>query len=369
MRTLSAALLAAQQADNRVPAIRVLINSVDYSSRLLFVEHHEEPHRDYTTIVLDNADRGLDSVATASTNLLGHRFRIAYGYVTGNVVAEPNGDGATKEYVDSADLWVKGQQMISKEGQLFCVLFCEGQWTYLREQHVMAMPAATSIEITAPSKVKAEIEGGNADTPYFAAVFERTKTVYELIELIIEGAFSWTLNATPSPDDGILNDFRPVKSIEEHPYASVLLRELIQMTKCYLRPKANLIWEIIFPQESDAADETYYSSQSPYFLEYAENISLVIPNRIVIFAGNENNETPWPTPVIVGDTGAYSGSYVEVLEPDVAPTIMSQTDADNRAAAILTRYNSERQSGYIVIHHDARVELYDKVEALDSRDL
>jgi len=71
MRTISGTLLAAQQATQRKPYIRVVINSVDYSDRVLFVEHHEEPYRDYATIILQNADRGLDAISTSGSNLLG----------------------------------------------------------------------------------------------------------------------------------------------------------------------------------------------------------------------------------------------------------------------------------------------------------
>ncbi|KKK73008.1 hypothetical protein LCGC14_2898190, partial [marine sediment metagenome] len=218
MRTLSAALLAAQQADNRVPAIRILINSINYSSRLLFLEHREEVYRDSATIVLDNADRGLDSVATADSNLLGFRFRIAYGYDTGNAVAEPNGDGVSKEYSESADLWVKTQQMISEEGNLTCVLGCEGQWSYLRERHIIAL--LESIVGIDPSEV--------IDDPYFKKVFDATKTVYELLEQVIENAFGTTpgmsLNAFAGVQDGIINAFRPIFTLEENPYAAVVLK-------------------------------------------------------------------------------------------------------------------------------------------------
>lgn len=356
-RVISAELLAAQMATKRKPYKKVVINSIDYSSRVLFIEHHEEPYRDWATIILDNHDRGLDAVATATTNLLGYRFRIGNGHYTGNNVAEPDGDNAGHEYSYSADLWVKKQQMISSPGQLVCQLYCEGQWMYLREQRVMAL--ANAIAIGDPAFV--------GDDPYYLAVFDRTKTPYQLIESTLESAMGWTFNATPSPDDGILNTFRLLFSLEELPYAATILRDLIMMTKCYLRPKANLIWEIVYPQDSDEADETYYSDQAHYFYEYAETLNLVIPNRIVVFAGNPENLIPWPTPVIVGDTGAYSGNYVEVLEPHLAATIISQVDANNRAAAIKTRYRAEQLAGYLIIPHDARVELYDKAVVDDVR--
>lgn len=355
-RTISAELLAAQQATKRKPYIRVVINSIDYSDRVLFVEHHEEPYRDYASIVLSNADRGLDSVGAKENNLLGFRFKIGYGYYTGQTVAEPNGDGAGNEFSYSADLWVKSQQMVSSPGQLVCVLYCEGQWGYLREQRVMAL--ADNVGVVDPDEI---------EDPQVIITIE-DKTVYELIESTLEDAFSWTLNAAPSPDDDILTSFKPVFSFGGYPYAAAVLTDLAGMTKCYLRPKADLTWEIVYPQSSDSADETFYSYTAPYFLEYAEALSLVIPNKIVVFAGNPDDLPEWPTPVIVGEAVGDTGNYVEVLEPQLAPTITNQDDAAKRAAALLTKYtNAGVLTGYAIVHHDARVELYDYVKIVDTR--
>ena len=360
-RTLSATLLAAQKATSRIPYIRVVINSVDYSSKVLFVEHHEEPYSDYATIVLNNADRGLDSVATLTTNLLGRRFGIGYGYTT----------GAGNEYSESADLWVKQQKMVSMPGSLTCELYCEGQWEYLSEQRLMA-GVTGGMAIGDPDEV--------GDDPYFISVFERTHTVYELLEMVLgaAGAFGttpgMTLSAAPSPDDDILSEFKPYFTLDGLPYASEVLRRLIIMAKCYLRPRANLVWQVVYPQTSDAADATYYSRSTDalsnnemVFKSYAEALNLVIPNRYVVFCNNPDDLEEWPEPVMVGDSGAYSGNYDEVLDFQVDGTIILQGDANKRAAALLTRRKAEGLAGYLIIPHDARVEMYDKVEVNDQR--
>jgi len=426
-RTLSAALLTAQQTASKTPAVRVLINGVDYSSRGLFVEHHEEPYRDWATIILNNADRGLDGVATLSSNLLGYRFRIAYGYYTGEIVAEPNGDGAGNEYVESADLWVKAQKMVSSPGQLECLLYCEGQWDYLREQRLMALPAVGEFEKGDPD------DAGN--DPYYLGVFDKTKTVYQLIESVIENAMGWTLNAFAGVQDAIINSFYPYFSIEELPNAGDVLSGdggggrsigLIRMTKCYLRAKANLIWELVFPESGNTVDETYFSASlftagnfsigidyvihtigttdftligavsntvglkftatgagsgtgtatAYHFIEYAEQLNLVTPNRIVVFANNPNKLEAWPEPVMVADTGAYDathpgqpdlGNYTEVIDFTLDGTITTQGDANLRAEAIQTRAKAETMACYLIVPHDCRVELYDRVEVDDQR--
>ena len=343
-RAVSGTLLAAQQAPKRKPYTRVVINSVDYSSRVLFIEHHEEAYRDYATIILDNHDRIFDFVS-----LSGYRFRIGYGLTT----------GAGSEYYETADLWVKTQSKVSSPGQLVCQLYCEGQWMYMRDQRMMAL--LNELAVGDPDKVGAD--------PYFIGTFEKTKTVYELIESVIENAMGWTLNAFAGTQDGIINSFKPVYSLDGLPNAADVLGGdeigLIRMTKCYLRPKANLTWDIVFPQDTDAVNEYYYSNQTPQFYEFSENDALVVPNRVVVFADYDPDAPE--EPIIVGDTGAYSGVYDEVLHFVLAPTIDNQTDADNLAAAVLTRFKAEELAGYLIVPHDSRVELYDRVKVEDWR--
>ena len=353
MRTISGSLISAQQSTKRKPYVNLVINSINYSDRVLIDEHHVEQYRDYATIVLNNADRGLDNV-----DLKGYRFRVGYGYYTGQIVAPPNGDNTGNEYSENADLWVKAQQFVSSPGQLVCVLYCEGQWSYLREQRVMAYLG--EIAVGDPNQV------GN--DPYFSGIFDATKSVYQLIESVIEQAFGWTLEATPSPDDNILNGFHPMYSLVSLPYAAVVLMELIEMTKCFIRPRANLTWEIVYPQTTDTTQETYYSDQAPHFTEYADAPIMPVPNRTVIFAGNPEGLDDWPVPVIVGDSGAYSGNYVEVMDFELAPTITTQADAAARAAALQNRNDNAAQlAGYLIAPLNCRLELYDRIQVRDRR--
>ncbi len=412
MRSNSATMIAAAKGTGKTPYIRVVINSIDLSSRLLFLEHIEEPYRDRATLVFRNDDRYFDN--TTTVDLLGYSFQPGYGYTTGatptawaattaysigdsvapttpdgyryycitagtsggseptwptigNTVADGTvtwefGCASDNEYGMYPTLWVKNQQIVSSPGSVVCQLYCEGMWMQLREQRVMVSGGNMAL-VTDPANL-----AGN--TPYLDDTFDATKTIYELIESTIESAFSWTLNASPAVDDGILNAFRPTFSINvpEFEMAARLLYRLISMTKCYLRQKANTTWEIVFPQDTDTVDETYYSASAdghPFF-EYLEKINEVLPNRIVVFANNTDDNPDWPN-VIVGDTGAYTGNYVEVLEPHLAPMITGQVDANNRAEAILVRLKAEGLAGRVVIPHDCRVEPYDRVAAYDER--
>ena len=125
--TITQALLDTQGDAGRTPYIKIYINSTDYSSRLLYLEHHEEAYRDRAIIGLSNRDNALDAV-----DLDGQEFEIGYGYDTSG-----NG-GSTTDKVDTATLWVKSHQIISVQGERIYQIYAEGMWMRLREQKVIA---------------------------------------------------------------------------------------------------------------------------------------------------------------------------------------------------------------------------------------
>ena len=362
--TITQTLIDEQNSSGRTPYIKVSIDdvaaagAVNYWDRMEYIEHHEEAYRDRAVIGLNNRDNALDSL-----DLDGQEFEIAYGYVTGNNVAEPLGNAATAEYVYTATLWVKSHQIISVQGNRIYQIYAEGMWMRLREQKVM-------VGVTG-SQDGSDTDGGQ---PY-SNTFNRTHTVYELIELIIEGALGWTLEG-PAPDDGIMNIFAPVFDINGMPFenSAALLYRLIWMTKEYLRPKAGKTFQLVFPQITDAVDETYYSFKAHWFTEYVEKSILLIPNSIVVLCNQDPETFLWNTPaypLIVGEAedADQIAKYVEIIEVFLAGSINSQTDANSRAAAILSKLKSEILGGRLVIPHDAQVELYDKVRIEDARGL
>lgn len=352
MRTIHADLITAQKSGAADPFIYLNINSTNYSSRLISFEWIEEPYRDRATIVLANSDRHFNA-----TSLIGKSFTIGTGYVTSST-NKYCGDGAGSGA--NPTLWVKSQSMVSMEGELVCILYCEGAWMKLRELIF--------------------ISTARGDTaPYFNLEFTSTDPIFDLIEkILVEAGF--TLNALGTQDDGIIANFLPVFSANplEYDTADYLLYRLIQMTKCYLREVESSAFEVVYPQSSDAVQETYYSSQAPYFKEYVEKTNLLVPNHIVVFCNRDPDGT-WDSagyPLITGHsrdsdqfTGTtYTGSYTEVTEYHIAPYISNQTDADNRATAILTRYKAETLAGRLLLpFHDCRVELYDRVSIVDVR--
>ena len=402
--TITQALIDTQLISGRKPYIKIFINSTDYFSRLLYIEHHEEAYRDRAVIGLSNRDNALDSL-----DLDGKEFEIGYGYDT---TAQ---GGSSTDKVDTATLWVKSHQIISIQGERIYQIYAEGMWMYLRERKVIAglniwqasrayivgeatgsvtpnghrflVTTAGTSGASEPSWDTASgatttdgtvtwTENGLA-SPY-TNTFNATHTVYGLIELIIEGALGWTLEDTP-PDDGIIDTFKPVFDINQLPFenAAALLYRLIWMTKEYFRPRKSKTIQMVFPQTSDSVDETYYSFKAHWFSEYTEKSILLIPNSIIVLC-NQDPNSQWATdafPLITGtatDSGDDPSSfddYGEVIQVFLAGNIRTQADADRRAAAILTRYKSEILGGRLIIPHDAQVELFDKIKVSDGRGL
>ncbi len=402
---ITQALIDTQKDASRTPYIDITINdnaaagAVNYWSRLEYLEYHEEAYRDRAIIGLNNRDNALDAL-----DLDGQEFAIKLGYDT-----TANGGGAT-DTVTYPTLWVKSHQIISDMGQRIYQIYAEGLWMRLREQKVVASAmtwrasvayvvgqgispttpnghkyvcsvagTASVTEPTWPTVSEASVgdgtvvwtEAGPAD-PY-SNIFNATHTVEEIIKLIIEG-LGWTWTAVGGTNDGIIQTFKPVFEINQMGFenAAALLYRLIWMTKHYFRQRAGKVFGSVFPQTADAVDETYYSDKANWFTEYVEKTILLIPNSIVVLANQDPTNREWNTaayPLMVGTSSdaAQITKYAEIVQPFVVGSINNQTDADNRAAAILTRLKAEILGGRLVAPHDSQLELYDKVQVKDNR--
>lgn len=347
--TITQALIDTQKVSGRTPYIDITINGVNYWSRLEYIECHLEAYRDRAVIGLNNRDNALDDL-----DLDGYEFEIKPGYDT-----TAQGGSAT-DTVTYPTMWVKSHQIISVQGERIYQIYAEGMWMRLREQKIIA-------------GVTGNQNGSDGDGQPYGNVFNKTHTVYDLIELIIEGALGWTLEASP-PDDGIIDTFKPVFTINQLPFenAAALLYRLIWMTKEYLRTKESKTFQCVYPQLADTVDETYYSDRAHWFSEYVEKSILLVPNSVVVLCNQDPVTGGWNTPdysLIAGTASdaAQIAKYAEIVQVFIAASITDQANADLRAAAILTRLKSEILAGRLVIPFDAQVELYDKVAVYDSR--
>jgi hypothetical protein len=359
MRTLSAALLTEQSAVKVTPYVKFMLTSADlgttydYTSRVLNLEHHEVAYNDYATVVLRNDDRGV------ADDLRGYWVQIAYGYITGNNVAdvegaESAGNGATAEYSYTPRLWVKSQQELSSPGNLKTILELEGMWSILKERQWVN----TAL-----------------DPPDFFYKAYSTDTAYAIISaLLVQAGF--TLDAIGDQSDGIIDVLTPTISIngsdgiDSFDYYDYIIYRILSMTKCYLRAKTALSFKVIFPQTTDAVKETYYSNSQPQFTEYLERKKALVPNHIYVLWGYDAATNTWTfSAATVGEAADTTeiAAYRDVPESIKAAELTSEADADNRAAAILTRRKAELLGGHLITRHDCSVELYDRIEVIDSR--
>ena len=394
--TITQALIDTQKDATRTPYINVTIDGTNYWSRLEYIEYHEEAYRDRAIIGLNNRDRTLDKL-----DLDGKEFAIKFGYDSSG-----HGGSAT-DTVTYPTLWVKSHQVISFPGQRIYQIYAEGEWMRLREQRVvpgvMIWKASTSYivgqsispvtfnghkytcitggtsgssEPTWPTVSGTSVTDGSvvwkeagAVGPY-SGIFNATHTVEQLFKAIIEGVgWTWTSIVPATNSDGIVDVFKPVFEVNNLGFenAAALLYRLIWMTKGFLRQKAAKVWEFVFPQDADVVDETYYSYQANWFEEYAEKTILLIPNSIAVVC-NEG-ENGWDETAILGTAKNQTqiDKYTEVIQQFLAGSITNLTDANNRAAAILSKFKSEILGGRLVAPHDCRVELYDRVLVHDTR--
>ena len=143
------------------------------------------------------------------------------------------------------------------------------------------------------------------------------------------------------------------------------------MTASYLKALDDLEFEIKYPQTTDAVDLTFYSDAVPYFYEYLERANVLSPNHFLVF-GNEGDDLLWqdyivsasPYGVDQDEIDAYDDIYRIIL----AGSLTEQDDVNSRAASLLKRAKFEAMAGRMYAPHDARVEMYDRVQVVETGD-
>jgi len=350
MRSVSPTFLAAQQAATNSPYCKLVFTSKDenttvdlstdslaYGNRILLIDHTEESYDDFATIILRNQDRTIPSMK-------GYWTEIGYGYTVSGVNYYLGKD------VDHPDapprLWVKHQQTISAGGKLWDVLELEGMWAKLREQ---------PMRLGAP--------------PLYTKTYS-TDTIYDIIGYIL-AELGLTLNAL-AEDDSIISSLQPQFDINALPfeYAAPLIYRLLHMSASYLKALDDLEFEIKYPQSSDDVNLNFFSYQAAYFYEYMERVNALVPNHFLVF-GNEGDDGLWTdyvaSAIPYGVDQTEIAAYDEIYKIILSGSLTSQTDVNNRAAALLARAKFEQMAGRLYAPHDARVELYDRVKVYDTR--
>jgi hypothetical protein len=383
-RAIHADLIAKQSTDIQ-PYIRCIFTArggsptYDYSfdptvntNRLELVEHHEEPYFDYGTIEINNYDHSIPA-------LKGYYVDLVYGANTATGLKDTT-DGVFPR------LWVKGQNSISMQGQLKTILQLYGAWR---------------IMLDIPVRI--------GDAPYFDGWYKSGedhfclldgKTRYGVIEYLMgrltaETGYGFTLNALGDQDDGIINtDIINIGTFEEpgpdlpgldseaNPITyAAYIANLMGDTKCFLRVNNGLYFTVIYPQSEDAVKETYYSNLNGGHVFYDNNDAevQVIPNHIIVYGNQDPITGDWDD-MITSDAynpadftesppelWTYTGPYMEVVRVVIRGEETTVARCEAIAAAHLTHVRSEVTGGRVIVPHDARVELYDRVQIVDTR--
>ncbi len=379
MRSLHADLLSKIGGDID-PAIRLVFTSqdggttYDYSfdptsntNRAENLTLRLEPFDEYCQIQLRNDDLAVPS-------LVGYYIDLGLG---------ANTDSGLR-YGDYPRLWVKQQHTLSggsKNGKkdLKILLELEGVWNILKEQLVLIGTA-----------------------PFHNDNFGNLtgKTIYGVLKYLIETSlysltgsiFQFTLDALGDQDDGAINSFVPEpvknpeipflnkKAPERYETFIEVFESLLVWTGSYLLARDNLTFKIIYPQSTDAVQETYYSSLSDghVFYEHTEDEYVKRPNRVITYS-DLSEDKDWST-FVSGNaydpdewdlsTGTYTGEYMNIIRTKVDSEgllITSSARADTWAAFLLDKYQAETFGGRIVVPFDPRIELFDRAQTISTR--
>ncbi len=405
-RALHADLLTAQTSGYPTggykPAVRCILTSkdggttYDYSfdptsntNRLIHIQQDEVRYNDPGVILLSNYDRAIPA------NITGYYVDIGWGHNTSSGNKWDTVAGAV-----APRMWVMPQSDISgapKGGKpnLYTTLVMSGVWgAVLNRQPILL--------ISSPFQGIPLHRYDEENT-----IFGLTGlTIYSCLEYLIETGLSgqtglsFTLDALGTQDDGQISTIIPfpsdntkiIRHINEgspwyfETYGDII-RSLMELTNCILVPRAGLAFRIIFPQSSDTADETYYSSVSDGHPFYeVENRRLnMMPNHIEIFGGldeitgkptvsghwfDTDHYSGWVTPAT---TATYDGPFMPVTASGGTDSELWEIGLDtaekcrDKAAELGWQLKDQILGTRVIVPMDARVELYDRVEVVDKR--
>ncbi|KKL19509.1 hypothetical protein LCGC14_2464760, partial [marine sediment metagenome] len=248
-RSISAELLAAQQGNYR-PAINLVFhdrddnNTEDFSfavgtsNRLIQCQFHEYLYDDYGFVVLRNNDLAIPDLKG---------WWVEPGFGADTSVGGFGGSG--EEYEKIRRYWVTNQQKISAPGNQIVILQFEGIWRRMMRHLMLTLGIS----------------------PVFGATMQ--KTIYDILEFFIEenlkadvassgdrAYMASTLEAIGDQSDTIIDIITVFFDLNEHYIESVgeIMQRAQNLTKCYLRVKKGMVFEVRYPQTSDSGDATYY---------------------------------------------------------------------------------------------------------------
>lgn len=391
MRTLSAALKAAQASGAVAGNYKAVINGVTYDeSRILHLLHDEATGGAIADIILDNSDGTLDAL-----NVKGLRVNISYG--------------VDSEFSDAAPLWVMQQHEDTYARRKVLVLRCEGMvnWlirdeasaeflpepadttvlrTYL--QHILTATAATDLPVWVAGSTR-----GTADyiapTPangwYYKCSVAGTAGSAEptwptgLKTTVADSAVTWTAwgraatvyshapayALTIDSAEGLLTAFAPADAFYVHRRDSRWLstKRLLDYTESVILPQADTALHVIRPTVSGTAyDYTYDNSSATthnfWKKEYSQR--LVAPNYLTLESMADDAVVISQTAANTADNALYN---VRTFKDSY---LVSTALASSAASASITKLNMSTDKGRLLAPMNVGQEVYDYVNVVDA---
>ncbi len=339
MRTLSETLTAAQKAAGAVPIVKIVLtqgeNSYTYTkTRILVINHHEEPYTQKATVWLDNADKTLSAL-----DFIGYQGVLSYGFAT------TEGD----EYSDCAPLWVVPHQSESSRGRLVTRLDLIGILDLMAEDRASESYNPTTDDTKTVKDLIREIAGDSGVTQL--SVFNHC-TAYD-IEF--------------DSEDSLIDVYMPKDSFKIYTNGSRLaaIRRLLDYTKCVMRAESDGKLHISEPTTTGAVYDYEYkllTAGEHTFFSKAYRTQLVIPNYIVC----KSNTDDYPQ---YSGYASDAASYALIPKRQYVTTrLASNAQANAIATAVLSKYQLHSKLGAADVPMNVGAEVFDYVKITDSRE-
>ncbi len=335
MRILSSTLLAEQKKKSLTPLVKIVLTfgatSYIYTkSRILDINHPEQPYNQHAEVFLDNSDGELTNI-----DLKGFKGIISKGALT----------SAGEEYDASAPLWVISQQFNSSPGKLDCTLSLIGIPNLLAEDRASALYQPDETDTKTVKTLIGEILGATL------APFSHCKA-YEVV---------W------DSEDALIDVYMPKDSLRIYVGNSRLgiVRKLLDDTKCMMLAKADGKIHILQPVISGSVYDYEYSLETGHtFFSKATRNRLVIPGCIIV------QSQPDDDPQYSGEAKdpSYDSLPDELKQPQYEQMYLANdAQAVEIAEAILSKYQLWAEAGSADVPMNVGAEVFDYVRVVDAR--
>lgn len=338
MRVLSGTLETDQKKAGLPALVRIVLTGANtytyYKTRILDINHTEEPYSQRATVTLDNSDKTLTAL-----DYKGYSGVISYGITT----------SAGDVYSPCAPLTVIGQQFESSQGRLVCRLELIGIPNLMAEDRASGSYVPTTSDADTVKDLIRQIAGDTGVT--MMPVFNHCTTY----------------NITFDSEDTLIDVYEPQDGFRIYTNGSRLaaIRRLLDFTKCVMRAEDDGKLHILEPTITSDTYKYEYKllvADEHTFFSKAYRKRLVIPNYIVC----QSNTDDYPQYSGVAEDAT---SYALVPKRQYINTRLADDDqGKDIATAVLSKYQLHAEMGAADVPMNCGAEVFDYVKVTDSRE-